>query len=159
MNLKEIKELIEMIRGTEVSEIELEREGSRIRIRLGEGHIHHSVETFPVAHRTASKEQAEPTEIPAGIASDTGVPEMVPGQVVITSPMVGTFYRSPTPDSSPFIEVGSTIEKGQTLCIIEAMKLMNEIEAERKGRILKIIKEDKDPVEYGEPLFIMEPVT
>jgi acetyl-CoA carboxylase biotin carboxyl carrier protein len=84
---------------------------------------------------------------------------MVPGQIVVTSPMVGTFYRTPAPDSPPFIEEGSAVEKGQTLCIIEAMKLMNEIDAERKGRILKILKEDKGPVEYGEPLFIMEPLT
>jgi len=159
MNLKEIKELIEMIRGTDVSEIELEREGSRIRIRLGEGHIAHTVETFPVAQHSVRREQAEPAEVPAEVAADTEIPEMVPGQIVVTSPMVGTFYRTPAPDSPPFIEEGSAVEKGQTLCIIEAMKLMNEIDAERKGRILKILKEDKGPVEYGEPLFIMEPLT
>lgn len=90
-------------------------------------------------------------------AAETGVPEMVPGQIVLTSPMVGTFYRSPAPGAPAFVEVGSAVEKGQTLCIIEAMKLMNEIEAEQGGRLLKILKADKDPVEYGEALFILEP--
>jgi acetyl-CoA carboxylase biotin carboxyl carrier protein len=88
--------------------------------------------------------------------SETVIPEMLPGQIVIASPMVGTFYRSPTPGAPPFVEVGSTVEKGQTLCIIEAMKLMNEIEADQEGRLIKILKDDKTPVEYGEPLFILE---
>ena len=155
MNLKEIKELIEMIRGTDVSEIELEREGSRIRIRLGEGHIAHTVETFPVAQHSVRREQAEPAEVPAEVAADTEIPEMVPGQIVVTSPMVGTFYRTPAPDSPPFIEEGSAVEKGQTLCIIEAMKLMNEIESDASGAIVKVFPENAQPVEFGERLFAL----
>ncbi len=158
MNLKEIKELIEMIRDTEITEIELERDGTRIRVRMGEGRPHPSV-TGPVFSRAdVPKTEVEPARIHEEGTTEAVIPEIVSGQVVVTSPMVGTFYRSSAPDEPAFVEVESFVEKGQTLCIIEAMKLMNEIEAERKGRILKILKEDKDPVEYGEPLFILEPL-
>ena len=75
----------------------------------------------------------------------------------ICSPMVGTFYRSPSPDSAPFVQVGDEVEPGQTLCIIEAMKLMNEIEAEQRGRIAKVLAENGQPVEFGQPLFLLEP--
>ncbi len=154
MNLKEIKELIEMIRGSEISEIEVEREGSRIRIRLGQKP---DVSQGLAPAMPGAVPASEPAG-PAGGATEAALPELVPGQVVIASPMVGTFYRSPSPESPPFVEVGSSVESGQTVCIIEAMKIMNEIEAERKGRVLRILKEDKEPVEYGEPLFILEPL-
>ena len=78
--------------------------------------------------------------------------------VTITSPIVGTFYRSPTPEASPFVELGSKVNKGQVLCIVEAMKLMNEIESDADGIIVKILVENGQPVEYGEPLFLIEPV-
>jgi acetyl-CoA carboxylase biotin carboxyl carrier protein len=158
MNLKEIKELIDMIRGTEISEIELERDGTRIRVRIGKDRPHPSI-TGPVLSRAdVPQTEIEPANVHEEGTTETVIPEMVPGQVVVTSPMVGTFYRSSTPGEPAFVEVQSSVEKGQTLCIIEAMKLMNEIEAERKGRILKVLKEDKGPVEYGEPLFILEPL-
>ncbi len=155
MNLKEIKELIEMIRGSDISEIEVEREGSRIRIQLGQKPI---VSQGVVPSPPGAAPGAETPAVAAGPV-EAALPELVPGQVVIASPMVGTFYRSPSPELPPFIEVGSSVEPGQTVCIIEAMKIMNEIEAERKGRVLRILKEDKDPVEYGEPLFILEPLS
>ncbi|OIP64476.1 MAG: acetyl-CoA carboxylase, biotin carboxyl carrier protein [Nitrospirae bacterium CG_4_9_14_3_um_filter_53_35] len=156
MNLKEIKELIEMVQGTGISEIELEREGFRVRIILGEAHRVHSVKE-PAPSKSSPRTGEEDAEKPPASA-ETSVPEMVPGQIVVKSPMVGTFYRCPAPDSPPFVEVGSAVEKGQPLCIIEAMKLMNEIEADVKGSVLRILKEDKSPVEYGEPLFILEPL-
>ncbi len=154
MNLKEIKELIEMIRGSEISEIEVEREGSRIRIRIGQKPV---VSQGPAPLVPGTAAGSEPAASAAGPA-EAALPELVPGQVVIASPMVGTFYRSPSPELPPFVEVGSSVETGQTVCIIEAMKIMNEIEAERTGSVLRILKEDKDPVEYGEPLFILEPL-
>jgi acetyl-CoA carboxylase biotin carboxyl carrier protein len=159
MNLKEIKELIEMIRGTDISEIELEREGSRVRIRLGGKHEPTLAPKAYISKAVSESVETEPARVHQEIGGEVEVPEMVPGQIVVTSPMVGTFYRSPAPDAPPFVEVGSTVEAGQSICIIEAMKLMNEIESERKGKILKILKEDKDPVEYGEPLFILEPLS
>lgn len=159
MNLKEIKELIDMVRGTGISEIELEREGSRVRIILGEARRVHSAREDGSSGTPARKTETGSGKVIESASSETPVPEMVPGQIVVNSPMVGTFYRSPAPDASPFVDVGSVVEKGQPLCIIEAMKLMNEIEAEVKGNVLQILKEDKAPVEYGEPLFILEPLT
>ncbi len=158
MNLKEIRELIDMVRGTGISEIELEREGSRVRIRMDQSRRGDSGEAA-VRVRAVPEGWTESAGVHAADVSPPGGAEEWAGQIVVTSPMVGTFYRSPAPDASPFVEVGSVVEKGQPLCIIEAMKLMNEIEAESRGRILKILKNDKDPVEYGEPLFVLEPVT
>ena len=159
MNLKEIKELIEMIRGTEVSEIELEREGSRIRIRLGVSHTTPIVEKLSVTEVNAKNVGAQPSVSQAKGLVESAGPDMAPGEILITSPMVGTFYCSPTPGAPPFVEVGNTVDVGQTLCIIEAMKLMNEIEAEHAGRLVRILKEDKEPVEYGEAIFVLEPLS
>jgi acetyl-CoA carboxylase biotin carboxyl carrier protein len=156
MNLKEIKELIEMLQGTDISEIEVEREGARTRIRRGPPLLHPRIEQVPPP--TAEKEGAkiESPVAPDAHAAEPEVPELAAGQIVVTSPMVGTFYRAPSQGAPAFVEVGAAVEPGQPLCIIEAMKLMNEIEAEQGGKILKILKEDKDPVEFGEPLFILE---
>ncbi|MDX1763278.1 MAG: acetyl-CoA carboxylase biotin carboxyl carrier protein [bacterium] len=159
MNLKEIQELIEMIRGTDISEIEFEREGARVKISMGSTPVVPVVGPGLASGMLADRVDVEPALIKETGAGEPEIPEMVPGQIVVTSPMVGTFYRSPAPESPPFVEVGTVVEVGQSLCIIEAMKLMNEIEAERQGKILKILKEDKDPVEYGEPLFILGPLT
>jgi len=156
MNLKEIKELIEMIQGTDISEIEVEREGFRTRIRRGTSFSSRPEEPVLSVEREAPAVEGEPAREPQEVPADTGVPETVPGQIVVTSPMVGTFYRAPSQGAPPFVEVGTEVEQGQPLCIIEAMKLMNEIEAERKGKVLRILKEDKDPVEFGEPLFVLE---
>jgi acetyl-CoA carboxylase biotin carboxyl carrier protein len=155
MNLKEIRELIEMIRGTEISEIEVEREGSRVRIQLGDRAAR--ARGFQPTVAEVSGTGIE-TTLP-GAAPESIVPDLIPGQMLVTAPMVGTLYRCPAPGEPPFVDVGTTVEKGQTLCIIEAMKLMNEIEAEEPGRVLRILKEDKAPVEYGEPLYVLEPIT
>jgi len=158
MNLKEIKELIEMIQGTDISEIEVEREGFRACIRRGTSR---SIRTEgPVASVESGVPAVEenPAPVPPEVPDESGMPEMVPGQILVTSPMVGTFYRAPSQGAPPFVEVGTEVEPGRPLCIIEAMKLMNEIEAERKGKVVRILKEDKDPVEFGEPLFILESV-
>jgi acetyl-CoA carboxylase biotin carboxyl carrier protein len=94
---------------------------------------------------------------PAAESTATAM-EATNGHPAITSPMVGTFYRSPAPDADPFVEVGDVVEVGQTVCIIEAMKLMNEIEAETKGRVVKILVENAQPVEFGQRLFLLEPL-
>ncbi|NOY52238.1 MAG: acetyl-CoA carboxylase biotin carboxyl carrier protein [Deltaproteobacteria bacterium] len=158
MNLKEIKELIEMIQGTDISEIEVEREGFRTRIRRGAStSVRPEGPAFAV-EKVESAVAGEPVRMSQESSAEPGMPEMAPGQVLVTSPMVGTFYRAPSQGAPPFVEVGTEVEPGRPLCIIEAMKLMNEIEAERKGRIVQILKEDKDPVEFGEPLFVLESV-
>lgn len=155
MNLKEIKELIEMIQGTDISEIEVEREGFRTRIRRGTSAPPPPEEPVLTVERGVPEVEVEPGRMPQEVP-ESGVPETAPGQIVVNSPMVGTFYRAPSQGASPFVEVGTEVEQGQPLCIIEAMKLMNEIEAERKGKIVQILKDDKAPVEFGEPLFVVE---
>ena len=147
MNLKELKELIDLIQKSEVSELELEKAGVRIRIKK-------QAPSFGASPQPAQS----PSTLPA--AQTTGVnrpPRTVPdereGLLTMTSPVVGTFYRSPSPDSDPYIEVGSVVKKGQVLCVIEAMKLMNEIESEADGKIVEILVENAQAVEYGEPLF------
>jgi oxaloacetate decarboxylase alpha subunit len=157
MNLKEIKELIEMLKNTDISELEIERSGVKIRLRKGGDVTFHPamprMEYPPTAIIAPSV--AEP-ELPAAEKVVAAAP--VPAnQVKVTSPIVGTFYRSSSPDKPPYVEVGDMVKKGQVLCIIEAMKLMNEIESEASGKVVQIAVENGQPVEYGQPLFIIEP--
>ena len=146
MNLKELKELLALMEEHGLAEVEIEREGLRIRLRKGGG----AVET--VVGRSAAPALSAPavSAAPAAPPAPTGTP--------ITSPMVGTFYRAPSPESPPFVELGQTIEPGQVICIIEAMKLMNELKAEVRGRVVQILAENGQPVEFGQPLFLVEPV-
>ena len=151
MNLKEIKELIEFVVKQDLSEIEFEQSGFRIRITKGAPMAAPQVAAVPppgspkVTLAGGGEEAA-----PRGAPADTAVP---PDLHVIKSPIVGTFYRSPGPDAEPFVKIGDLIEKGSVVCIIEAMKLMNEIESEVAGETVAIYVENGSPVEYGEPLF------
>lgn len=153
MNLKELKELIALMNEHQLVEIELEREGMKIRLRKGGpgtgGEVVYEVqERIPVAKPAPS----------AGAPAPSPESPPRPAGIEIKSPMVGTFYRAPAPEAPPFVEAGQAIEPGQVLCIIEAMKLMNEIKSEVKGRILQILVENGQPVEFGQPLFLVEPV-
>ena len=146
MNYKEIKELIDLISDTDVLEVEVERSGTRVRLRR-EGR------TAPpqVESRTTAVVPAPP------VAEEEAGPAKAPGgEGIIRAPLVGTFYRSPGPDTAVFVEVGDRVSEGQTLCIVEAMKLMNEIEADHAGIVREIFVEDSQPVEYGQPLFRIE---
>lgn len=159
MNLKEIKELIDILKDTDVSEIELEKAGTKIRIKMSaEGPVqfveHVSV---PERRQDGPVRAVSPVSPPHREAETKDEPE-AKNVMVVNSPIVGTFYRSPSPDSPSYVEVGDVVKKGQVLCIIEAMKLMNEIEADVSGKIVKILAENAQPVEYGEPLFHIEPV-
>ena len=146
MNYKEIRELIDLISDTDVLEIEVERSGTRVRLRR-EG-------------SNASRRPEVPRAAPAPPPPTTdGEPEQEEPRAeegVIRAPLVGTFYRSPGPDAAVFVEAGDQVSKGQTLCIVEAMKLMNEIEAEFAGTVREIYVENGQPVEYGQPLFRIE---
>ncbi|MBM2839139.1 MAG: oxaloacetate decarboxylase, alpha subunit [Deltaproteobacteria bacterium] len=133
MDLKDIKQIIKVLEGTDVTEIEVEQEGVKVRVKRGGN--------YPVV--PLSQVQMLPRDVEIQFAS--------------SPPMVGTFYLTPAPDAPPFVEVGGVVTKGQTLCIIEAMKLMNEIEAECSGKLVSILVENAKPVEYGEPLFMIEP--
>ena len=153
MNLKELKELIELIQQSEIAELELEKSGVRVRIKKERSSLPRPpiLEEIPSVS-SAPQEALQPPTTPAQAA----VPA---GWLTLTAPVVGTFYRSPAPDADPYAEVGSVVKKGQIICVIEAMKLMNEIESEWDGKIVEILVENAQPVEYGEPLFRIEPLT
>lgn len=149
LDIDKIKGLIKLLEESGISEISVEEEGVKITVRKGPLTI---VESPGEVIETGS--ESKPAAGEAAHAIESGAP----GRKEILSPMVGTFYRAPSPDVDPFVEEGDVVEKGQTVCIIEAMKLMNEIAAEEKGRIVKILVENTHPVEYGQPLFQYEPV-
>jgi acetyl-CoA carboxylase biotin carboxyl carrier protein len=147
---KQIQEMIDLLKRNQLTELEIERAGVRIRVRHETG-----VKTVSatVAEQGLS---TSPTLLQQSI-SVTAPVEDPTGHITITSPIVGTFYRSPSPDADPYVEEGDYVKKGQVLCIVEAMKLMNEIESEVDGRITKILVESTKPVEYGQALFLIDP--
>ncbi len=152
MNLKEIKEMVALMNENGLTELEVEKDGMRIKLRKtgspGEGF------SAPIL---IEKERITDTQYrPTGAIS--GVEKMGTRVAEIKAPMVGTFYRAPTPEVPPYIEIGQIIEPGQVICIIEAMKLMNEIKSEIKGKILEILVDNAEPVEFGQPMFIIEPL-
>ncbi len=158
MNLKELKELIEMLKDTDISEVEIERSGVKVRIRKGGDVTYHPAMPrmeYPPAAIVAPAMVETP--VPAAPAAEKPAEPAKTSQVKVTSPIVGTFYRSSSPDKPPYVEVGDTVKKGQVLCIIEAMKLMNEIESETAGKVVQILVENGHPVEYGQALFVIEP--
>jgi len=145
MDLDELKLLIELLKDTDITELQLEREGSKIKIKrekIEELSAHPPTgEGRRSPERTAENEGPSEDEILASI----------------TSPIVGIFHRSPAPEAPPFVDVGSIVKTGQVLCIVEAMKLMNEIECDRDGTVVKVLVENGNPVEYGESLFLIDP--
>jgi acetyl-CoA carboxylase biotin carboxyl carrier protein len=149
MDIKDIKAIYKFFRGTDLEEIEVEEAGSKVRMKRA-GLARRQVEVVYDAPDEAPSAAEAPKEAKAAPAA---VNENVK---TVNSPMVGTFYRAPSPDAQPFVEVGSVIKPGQAVCIIEAMKLMNEVESELGGKILSVLVENGQPVEYGEPLFTIE---
>ena len=163
MDIKDIRSLIKMVTETDISEFEMESAKEKIRIKRGMTPeiVHYQVPqqagTVAPAPAMQQPESALPGEKTPELAS---VPHAAPPEKgkAITSPIVGTFYRAPAPDATPYVEVGQIVEKGQVFCIVEAMKLMNEIEAEFRCKILRISKENAQPVEFGDELFVVEPL-
>lgn len=152
MRSDEIRELIRIVEESEIEEIEISQWGKKIRISKraapAAGHVIHA----PAVHAAApSLPAADKKEEGASAAADTA------GLVPIPSPMVGTFYVAPAPDADPYVKVGDHISKGTVVCIVEAMKLMNEIRAEVNGRLVKVLVENGQPVEYGQTLFLLTP--
>ena len=150
MNQREIRRLAELLREYALTEVEVEREGVRVRLRR---------EPAPMAAAPALPSAPAPA-LPA--VATTAAPAAAPEASVahlltIEAPMVGTFYRAPSQDAQPFVRDGDRVKKGQVVCIIEAMKLMNEIESKVAGRVVKVLLENTQPVEYGQPLFLLEP--
>jgi acetyl-CoA carboxylase biotin carboxyl carrier protein len=150
---EEICELIQLVGSSGVANVEVEHAGSRVRIegraQVVAAQAAPSVAAFAPAPHPVSEASAAPE-------SGTAIPEEDDLHQV-SSPIVGTFYRAPNPDADPYVRVGDFVEKGQTLCIVEAMKLMNEIEADISGTVVKVLPENAQPVEYGESLFMVRP--
>ena len=150
VNIKEIKEMINLMNENNLMELEVEKEGMRIKLRRSSSG---EVQATPIVIEREAKTQEVHPHSPS---KETGaLPENV---IEIKSPMVGTFYRASSPEAPPFVEVGQVIEPGQVICIIEAMKLMNEIKSEVKGRITEILIDNTEPVEYGQSLFLVLPI-
>jgi len=150
MRVEDIKKLIKLVEESQIGELEVRRWWGTVRISRYAG-AGASPASGAVIH--VPPPAAAPATPPAAPASVPSEKEVDAGHHVIRSPMVGTFYRAPTPDADPYVDVGRRVQAGQTVCIIEAMKLMNEIESEISGSIAKILVENGQPVEYGQPLF------
>lgn len=143
MEIDDLKELISLLQDTDITEIQLEKEGTKVKIRR---------------QMLVSSLEMRSKNAPVTIERTTETDEEVQRLITVTSPIVGTFYRSQSPEAPPFVEAGARVKKGQVICIIEAMKLMNEIESEVEGVVVRALVENGQPVEYGEPLFLIEPV-
>jgi len=149
MYIKEIKDMINLMNDNDLTELEVEKDGMRIRLKKSSGgsvekaieFVPHGAGSQPPQHEKFDKET-----------------EKAKNTINIKSPMVGTFYRSPSPEAAAYVNVGDTIGIGQVLCIIEAMKLMNEIKSEVRGKILEINVDNAEPVEFGQALFVIEPI-
>jgi acetyl-CoA carboxylase biotin carboxyl carrier protein len=155
VDIKDLKMLIKMVTETDITEFELENADDKVVIKRG---CTVAAPQFqmqqPVSYQYAPQAPVAPLQAaPAAAAAPAADQEQGDS---VTSPIVGTFYRAPAPDAPPYVEVGKVVEKGEVLCIVEAMKLMNEIEAEYRCKIVKICKENAHPVEYGDQLFIVE---
>ena len=148
MSQREIRRLADLLRDYGLTEVEVERDGVRIRLRR---------EPAPVAAPATAAASAAPAAIAGTSAATPGTSASEAHLLTIQAPMVGTFYRAPSPDTQPFVRDGDRVKKGQVVCIIEAMKLMNEIESKVAGRVVKVLVENAQPVEYGQPLFLLEP--
>jgi len=144
MELEDLKELIELLKETDITELHVEKDGSKVKIKR-EKII--SPIGMPVQKSLHTEEK-----LVAEVEDETQ------RLVTITSPIVGTFYRAASPEAKPFVDIGQRVNKGTVLCIVEAMKLMNEIESDVDGIVVKVLVENGQPVEYGEPLFLIEPL-
>ena len=151
MDIKELKTLIRMVAESDITELELTRGDESVKLKRGV-----CQQSIVMAAPAPQALSAAPLALAAPAAPSAPAVEEAAGQA-IASPIVGTFYKSPAPDAAPYVQVGQVVEKGQILCIVEAMKLMNEIEAESRCKIIKICKENAQPVEFGDTLFIVEP--
>jgi len=167
VDLKEIKQIIELMTKNELSHFHLERDG--MKIKLKKGMDADALCDQLSALQSAAPAPAPPAPVAAAPATAPGGPPPVAGasgddadapaagEIEITSPMVGTFYCAASPENPPFVEVGGTVKEGSVICIVEAMKVMNEIKAEQSGTVTRIIAENGTPVQYGEPLFHIRP--
>ncbi len=157
MDFDELKSILDLVREHELSDFELEREGFKIRIRKGAGgQLTTALPVMSHAPAPVAVAPVAPAPTAAAVAAAQDAQDAA-DFAVLTSPIVGTFYRAAEPGAAPFAEVGAVVKKGQVLCIIEAMKLMNEINSDADGEVVKIYVENGQPVQYGERLFAIKP--
>lgn len=159
MNIKEIQDLIKFVAKAGVTEVEIEQKDFKITIKTADEERQIVVQAAaPVQQIAAPAPVALPASAPAApVTTPSAESNENANLITVKSPMIGTFYRSPGPDKDVFVSVGQSIGKGDTLCIIEAMKLFNEIESEVSGKIVKVLVDDATPVEYDQPLFLVDP--
>ncbi|HXZ53541.1 MAG TPA: acetyl-CoA carboxylase biotin carboxyl carrier protein [Burkholderiales bacterium] len=150
MDLRKLKKLIDLVEESGIAELEITEGEEKVKIVRGGG-----VSLTPVASAPPLSPVAAPAPEAKPSVATPAAAEASPEGHVVKSPMVGTFYRAASPDAKPFVEVGEVVKEGQTICIVEAMKLMNEIEADASGTIKAILVENGQPVEYGQPLFVI----
>lgn len=160
MDFKQIQELIKMINKSNIGELTIEQKDFKVTIKQKEDHVTQvvapaAVHAAPVHHAPAAAPSAPAS--PAAEKPAAKEEKAASNLLTIKSPMIGTFYRRPSPDKPNLVEVGSEVQPGKVVCIIEAMKLFNEIESEIKGKVVKILVDDASPVEYDQPLFLVEP--
>jgi len=155
MDLRKLKTLVDLVSESNVSELEITEAEGKVRIVKGSGSAAQQMVAMPLPAAPASATVAAPAVASAPPAASETVAAELPGHVV-KSPMVGTFYRAPSPGAKPFVELGGQVTEGETICIIEAMKILNEIEADKSGTITRILGENGQAVEYGQPLFVIE---
>jgi len=154
VNIEEIKALVQLFEASSLSELSLQRDGAQLTLkRVAAGQVVSSASAPAPAMTPPASELAMPTEALHNASSHA------PAQNghAVTSPLVGTFYSRPSPDEAPYVDAGSEVKKGDTLCIVEAMKVMNEIKADLNGTVLDVLVEDAAIVEYGQPLIVLEP--
>jgi acetyl-CoA carboxylase biotin carboxyl carrier protein len=164
MDFKQIQELIKLINKSNIGEVTVEEKGFKITVKQKEEHIQHVI-SAPYNPQQSSQAYATPPAVsapgavstPASNGKSKPAEAVVDNLITIKSPMIGTFYRSSAPDKPSFVNVGDETEPGKVVCIIEAMKLFNEIESEVKGKIVKVLVEDASPVEFDQPLFLVDP--
>ncbi len=158
MDLKEIQNLIKFVANSGVAEVKLEMDDVKITIRTTlEGNVTEATYVQQLPAQNALPQAVAPQQIAPVAATPVAEPIEKNNYITIKSPIIGTFYRKPSPDKPMFVEVGKSIAKGDVLCVIEAMKLFNEIESEVSGKIVKILVDDMSPVEFDQPLFLVDP--
>jgi acetyl-CoA carboxylase biotin carboxyl carrier protein len=160
MDLKDIQNLIKFVAKSGASEVKLETDDVKITIRTGQDNETTYVQQVPVAapmQQMAPVQQQAAAPVTQAAATDTPAASEDSKYITVKSPIIGTFYRKPSPDKPVFVEVGQSIGEGDVLCVIEAMKLFNEIESEVSGKIVKVLVDDSSPVEFDQPLFLVDP--
>lgn len=161
MNIDDIERLVRLVAETDLDEVEIKHGGAQLRVARHSPHAPAAAgPMFSVAAQQPQQGwvQAQPTAAPAAAAATPEPPDEDAGHHVVTSSMVGTFYRRPNPEAAPFVKEGDTVKKGQVVCLLEAMKILNEIESDAAGVVVKVHAEDGQPVEFGEKLFSIRPL-